>query len=96
MVFSQMSVVIVPVIKDKVGKVGSSDNYRPIALASTISKVLKKIILDRIIHLVGSSDNQFGFKPKFGTDMYIYVLKEIINDYKRKKLICVYLLFRCI
>lgn len=33
---SMLSVVLVPVIKDKVGKLNSSDNYRPITLASVL------------------------------------------------------------
>uniref|UniRef100_A0A3B5QM76 Uncharacterized protein n=1 Tax=Xiphophorus maculatus TaxID=8083 RepID=A0A3B5QM76_XIPMA len=33
-----MNVLLLPVIKNKAGKTGSSDNYRPIALASTLSK----------------------------------------------------------
>ena len=41
---SMLSVVLVPVIKDKSGKVGSIDNYRPIALASILSKVLEKLV----------------------------------------------------
>ena len=40
------SVTLVPVIKDKAGKVGSLDNYRPIALASVLSN-MEKIRLDR-------------------------------------------------
>lgn len=42
---SLMSVILVPVIKDKASKaskVSSIDNYRPIALASILSKVLEK------------------------------------------------------
>ena len=39
---SMLSVVLVPVIKDKAGKIGSIDNYRPIALASILSKVLER------------------------------------------------------
>lgn len=36
---SMLSVLLVPVVKDKTGKISSIDNYRPIALASVISKV---------------------------------------------------------
>ncbi len=39
-------------MKDKAGKVGSLDNYRPIALASVVSKVLERIILDRLVVVV--------------------------------------------
>ena len=42
---SHMSVVLVPIIKDKSGKINSKDNYRPIAIASTISKLLEKFYL---------------------------------------------------
>ena len=34
-----MSVVLVPIIKDKSGMINSKDNYRPIAIASTMSKL---------------------------------------------------------
>jgi len=34
---TMISVLLVPVIKDKSGKVGCSDNYRPIALANVLS-----------------------------------------------------------
>lgn len=36
---SMLSVVLGPIIKDKVGKLNSSDNYRPIALASAMFSV---------------------------------------------------------
>ena len=45
---SMLSVVLVPVIKDKAGKIYSKDNYRPIALASVISKLVEVIMLDKI------------------------------------------------
>ncbi len=81
---SMLSVLLVPVIKDKTGKISSIDNYRPIALASTISKVLERIILDRLSEYVGTTDNQFGFKSKLGTDQCVYALKEIVSKYRRQ------------
>ena len=47
---SMLSVVLVPVIKDKAGKMSSKDNYLPIALASVISKLVEVIMLDRIYY----------------------------------------------
>ena len=44
---SMMSVLIVPVIKDKAGNINSKDNYRPIALANIISKIVEIIMLNR-------------------------------------------------
>lgn len=80
---SLLSILLVPVIKDKTCKVTSIDNYRPIALAS-ISKVLERILLERLQVHVKTTDNQFGFKNKHGTDLCIYALKEIVSTYKRK------------
>ena len=57
-----MSVVLVPIIKNKAGNISSSKNYRPIALASVISKLLEKIVLNRIEYWLITDDNQFGFK----------------------------------
>lgn len=45
---SMMSVLLVPVVKDKAGKVSSSDNYRPIALASVLCKLVEHILLERV------------------------------------------------
>ena len=49
---SMLSVVLVPVIKDTCRKINDSDNYRPIALASVISKVVEKILLTRMSDLL--------------------------------------------
>ena len=65
---SILSVLLVPVLKEKAGKLNSMDNYRPIALAIPLSKVLEKIILNRIEMYVLTTDNQFGFKTKHSTD----------------------------
>ena len=81
---SMLSVTLVPVIKDKAGKVGSMDNYRPIALASILSKVIERILLDRLSSYITTADNQFGFKAKHGTDLCIYALKKVIDMYQGK------------
>ena len=78
---SMITVLLVPVIKDKSGKINSKDNYRPIALASILSKVLEIILLARLEIYLLTSDNQFGFKKEHGTDMCIFALKEIIANY---------------
>lgn len=57
---SMLSVVLVPVVKVKDGKLNSSDNYRPVALASVMSKELKTVLLCRLEKYVLSTDNQFG------------------------------------
>ena len=78
---SLMSVVLVPIIKDKSGKINSKDNYRPIAIASTMSKLLEIILLERLSNFLLTSSSQFGFKAKHSTDACIYVLKEAVDFY---------------
>ena len=79
---SLMSVVLIPIIKNKCGSISSKDNYRPIALASIVSKLIEVVILNRIENFLVTSDNQFGFKNGHGTDHCIYVLKEVLNLYR--------------
>ena len=79
---AMLSVVLVPIIKDKCGKINSRDNYRPVALASATSKIVEMILLDRMSDALDTRSNQFGFKKKSGTDLCIYVLKEIVDRFK--------------
>ena len=79
-----LSVIIAPVIKDKAGNINAKDNYRPIALASIISKVVEIIMLNRMETYLITQHNQFGFKKKHGTDQCIFALKELVNKYKDK------------
>ena len=79
---SMLDVILVPVIKDRSKKISCKDNYRPIALASVMSKVVELILLRRAQSWLSTECNQFGFKPEHGTDMCIYAIKEIIDRYQ--------------
>ena len=68
--------------KDKCRKINDSDIYRPITLASVISKVVEKILLIRMSDLLITTSNQFGFKSKLGTDTCIHALKEIVENHR--------------
>ena len=59
--------LISPIFKS--GDRSSVRNYRPISLLCTISKVLEKIIYNKIISFVSKSisPSQFGFRPKHST-----------------------------
>ena len=78
-----MSVVSIPIIKDKKAKISSIDNYRPVAIATVVSKVVERILLDILSEYLDTMGNQFGCKPKLGTDVCIYSLKEIIGSYSQ-------------
>ena len=68
---AMLSVVLVPIIKDKCGEINSKDNYWPVALASVTSKNVEMILLDRMSDELGTLSNQFGFKKTSGTDLCI-------------------------
>lgn len=78
-----MNVQIVPILKkphlDK-EKVG---NYRPIAIASIISKVMEKITLILNEKLFVTTANQFGYKKRVGTETAIFTLKHVAHNYLR-------------
>ena len=74
--------VLVPIVKDTTGDISYKGNYRHIALASVISKVLEMALQVKREKYLYSYDYQFGFKPKPSTYLSIYILKEVIELYK--------------
>ena len=78
-----MKCELIPVIKDLGGDLCSSDNYRPIAIASIVSKLFELVLLERMKSFIDTCDNQFGFKQNSGTEICVAVLKETINFYNR-------------
>ena len=89
--FIETTIVPVPVVKNKSGNLSDSNNYRPIALATIVSKVLKSVLLIKCGEYLTLCANQFGFKS-FYTDLCIYTLKDYIECYKNKG-ITVYVTF---
>ena len=76
--------ILVPVMKNKCGKLSSKSNFRPIGLSSVFSKLFEYILVARMESYLVTTDNQFGFKQNHATDMCIFVLKETIQQYKTK------------
>ena len=58
--------------------------YRPIAIATIVSKLYESTILYKCEDFLNTCDNQFGFKRKHGTEFCIYTLKEFIDYYKQR------------
>ena len=79
-----MQTVIVLICKNKNGNISAAGNYRPASLATIISKLFEHYILSCIFPLLATTDNQFGFKPKHGTDMCIFLLKQTVFYYVSK------------
>ena len=72
--------ILVPIPKP--GKDPScSDNYCPIALAPTLSKVFEWCLLFKFQSCFVTSSLQFGFKPGFSSDLCTGLLKNVIHKY---------------
>ena len=78
-----LETVINPILKNRNGNVQDTSNYRPIALATVISKLFEHVILAHIAPMCMSSDHQFGFKSKHSTDMCVFLLKQAVSFYNK-------------
>ena len=58
---------LIPIIKDKLGNVNSSKNYRSIALSSLILKLFDLVILLLFGHTLGLDQLQFAYQPGAST-----------------------------
>ena len=59
---SCLNTKIVPISKNKNGNISDTSNYRPVAVATVVSKLLEHYISSCISSFLGTTDNQFGFK----------------------------------
>ena len=80
-----MDTKIIPLVKNKCGKLSDNNNYRPVAISNSLSKVFELILLDRCEEYLWTSGNQFGFKANHSTTkMCIYALHEFIDYYRSR------------
>ena len=82
MIEHMLSVILMPVLKNKSNSICDKNNYRPIALTSILSKVLEYVLYQRLEPYLETCSNQFGFKKKYGSDLAILTLKEIVLKYR--------------
>ena len=74
-------VVIMPLLKYKSKDPIDINNYRPIATATALFKVLEQVLLSRLVRYLWTADIQFGFKQAHGTEMAICALKQTVDIY---------------
>ena len=75
---------LVPIIKDKLGSISSSKNYRSIALSSQILKLLDWIILLLFGESLGVDELQFAYQEGASTTMCTWTAVETIDYFLRK------------
>ena len=76
-----MQTVIVPICKNKNGNISDPGNCFP---CNYHLQVVWTLILSCISPLLVTTDNRFGFKPKRGTDMCIFLLIQTVSYYVNK------------
>ena len=75
---------LVPLIKDKLGNICSSKNYRSIAISSLFLKILDWVIILLYGDCLQLHDLQFAYQPKCSTNMCTWLVVETIDFFLRK------------
>ena len=78
---SFMKTSIIPILKNRNGDTSDKNNYRPIAIVTAMSKLFELCLSKILDEYLCTNDNQFGFKKKHATDLYIYTVKSVIKYY---------------
>ena len=74
---------LVPIIKDKLGSINSSRNYRSIAISSLMLKLLDWIILILFGDVLGLDQLQFAYQPGCSTTMCTWTVVETVDYFLR-------------
>jgi hypothetical protein len=82
---------VIPIFKS--GNASECDNYRPISLLSSISKVLEKIVAEKLTkHLLSNNllyQHQYGFLPKRSTEQNLIQIVNFISEAINNNMYCV-------
>ena len=74
---------LVPIIKDKLGSINASKNYRSIAISSLILKIMDWIIILLFGDTFGLHDLQFAYQPGISGNMCTYAVLETVDYFLR-------------
>ena len=74
---------LIPIVKDNLGDLTSSDNYRAIAKSSLILKLFDWIVLLTQGEKLSSDQLQFGYQRLSSTVMCTWAASSVINHFNR-------------
>ena len=74
---------LVPIIKDKLGSIDSSKNYRSIAISSLILKLIDWVIILLFGDVLALDDLQYAYQPGCSTTMCIWAVVETVSYFLR-------------
>ena len=75
--------LLTPLIKDSLGDITKSANYRAIAGGCLILKVLDLIILDTEGHKLNTDNLQFAYKPNYSTASCTWAVTTVVDYFIR-------------
>ena len=78
-----MLATLLPIIKDKLGSVNSSSNYRSIAISSLVLKLLDWVILIIYGDVLGVDELQYAYQPGCSTTMCTWTVIETVDYFLR-------------
>ena len=78
-----LGAMIIPLIKDKLGDVEASDNYRSIALSSVILKIFDWIVMTLFEKTLRLDELQFSYQKNCSTTMCTWLVVESISHFTR-------------
>ena len=79
-----MHIVVIPLLKCKSKDPADVNNYKPIAIATALSKVHEQVLLSRLARYLWTADSQFGFKQAHCTEMSIFAFKQTVDFYRNQ------------
>ena len=75
---------LLPLVKDNLGDITLSDNYRAIAAGYQVLKLVDVVILILEGEKLGCDPLQFGFQPKASTTMCSWLVTSVVDQYNRQ------------
>jgi hypothetical protein len=76
--------IVIPILKDRHGDLGSVDNYRPITISPVISKVFELLLLEKHANALCTDNLQFGFKTGLGCNNAIFALRQCVEYFNER------------
>ena len=80
-----LSSTIIPIPKNPRLDLKNSENYKAISLSSVFGKMFDKIVIEKQVEQLGTSELQFGCKTKISTVMCSTALTETIEYYVSRR-----------
>ena len=74
---------LVPLLKDKLGDITSSNNYRSIAISSLVLKIFDLVILATFSEYLQLDDLQFSYQSEVSTSMCTWLAVESVSHFLR-------------